>query len=136
MYQFNMILSELIKSGVPIVEALNTSVDMIDNLAIKKKLLSVNENMSHGVDFSEALARTELYKSMLLQMIRAGETSGKLDKMLEKVTQYYEKEYKDFIDNISAYIEPIIMVFIAGLVLLMALGIFMPMWDLSKVVNR
>jgi general secretion pathway protein F len=68
-------------------------------------------------------------------MIKAGEKGGQLDAMLIKVTQYYRSEFSDFIDNLSSYIEPIMMFFIAGLVLLMALGIFMPMWDLGKAVK-
>ena len=55
--------------------------------------------------------------------------------MLEKVTGYYDSRFQDLIDNLAAYIEPIMLFFIAGLVLLMALGIFMPMWDLGKAVQ-
>ncbi|SFV71006.1 Type II secretion system protein [hydrothermal vent metagenome] len=72
---------------------------------------------------------------MLLQMIRAGEQGGQLDAMLGKVTDYYDARFQDLIDNLAAYIEPIMLFFIAGLVLLMALGIFMPMWDLGKAVK-
>jgi type II secretory pathway component PulF len=72
---------------------------------------------------------------MLLQMIRAGEAGGQLDAMLGKVTDYYDARFQDLIDNLAAYIEPIMLFFIAGLVLLLALGIFMPMWDLGKAVK-
>jgi len=75
-------------------------------------------------------------ENMLLQMVKAGEASGQLDKMLGKVTEYYNMRFQDIIDNLSSYIEPIMMFFIAGLVLLMALGIFMPMWDLGKAVKN
>ncbi len=64
---------------------------------------------------------------MLLQMIRAGEASGQLDLMLGKVTDYYDSRFQEIIDNLTAYIEPILLFFIAILVLLLALGIFMPM---------
>ena len=72
---------------------------------------------------------------MLLQMIRAGEAGGQLDSMLGKVTKYYEEQFEELIDNLSAYIEPVLGFFIAGLVLLMALGIFLPMWDIGKAVK-
>jgi general secretion pathway protein F len=72
---------------------------------------------------------------MLLQMIKAGEAGGQLDSMLDKVTGYFDMKFQELIDNLSSYIEPILMFFIAGLVLLMALGIFMPMWDLGKAVK-
>jgi len=72
---------------------------------------------------------------MLLQMIKAGEKGGQLDEMLIKVTAYYKAKFADFIDNLSSAIEPIMMFFIANLVLLMALGIFMPMWSMGETVK-
>ena len=135
MHKYNLVFGELVKSGIPVSEALETAVGMVDNLAIKEKLLTVNANIGRGMNLTEAFELTGLYQNMLLQMIRAGESGGQLDAMLEKVTQYYEMEFQDLIDNLSVYIEPIMLFFIAGLVLLMALGIFMPMWDLGKAVN-
>ncbi len=135
MHKYNLVFGELIKSGIPVSEALDTAVGMVDNLAIKEKLLTVNANIGRGMNLAEAFQLTGLYENMLLQMIKAGEAGGQLDAMLDKVTTYYDMEFQDLIDNLSAYIEPIMMFFIAGLVLLMALGIFMPMWDLGKAVK-
>jgi len=135
MHKYTLVFGELVKSGIPVSEALDTAVDMVDNLYMKKKLLTVNTNISRGISLSDAFEQTELFENMLLQMIRAGETSGQLDMMLEKVTGYYDSRFQDLIDNLAAYIEPIMLFFIAGLVLLMALGIFMPMWDLGKAVK-
>ena len=69
-------------------------------------------------------------------MISAGEQAGNLDKMLGNVTDYYKEKFDDIIDNISSYVEPIMLFFMAGMVLLLALGIFMPMWDLGKAVKN
>ena len=136
MHKYNLVFGELVKSGIPVSEALDTAVGMVDNLAIKEQLLTVNTNIGRGMDLAEAFKITGLYQNMLLQMIKAGEAGGQLDAMLDKVTNYYDMEFQDLIDNLSAYIEPIMMFFIAGLVLLMALGIFMPMWDLGKAVGK
>ncbi len=135
MHKYNLVFGELVKSGIPVSEALETAVGMVDNLVIKEKLLAVNANIGRGMNLAEAFALTGLYQNMLLQMIKAGEAGGQLDAMLDKVTNYYDMEFQDLIDNLSAYIEPIMMFFIAGLVLLMALGIFMPMWDLGSAVG-
>jgi len=135
MHKYNLVFGELVKSGIPVSEALDTAVGMVDNLAIKEQLLTVNANIGRGMSLAEAFALTGLYENMLLQMIKAGEAGGQLDAMLDKVTTYYDMEFQDLIDNLSAYIEPIMMFFIAGLVLLMALGIFMPMWDLGSAVK-
>jgi len=135
MHKYNLVFGELVKSGIPVSEALETAVGMVDNLAIKEKLLTVNANIGRGMELSEAFELTGLYQNMLLQMIRAGEVGGQLDAMLDKVTQYYDMEFQDLIDNLAVYVEPVLLFFIAGLVLLMALGIFMPMWDLGKAVK-
>ena len=135
MHKYNLVFGELVKSGIPVSEALDTAVGMVDNLAIKEKLLTVNANIGRGMSLAESFEITGLYENMLLQMVKAGEAGGQLDAMLDKVTEYYDMEFQDLIDNLSAYIEPIMLFFIAGLVLLMALGIFMPMWDLGKAVK-
>ena len=135
MHQYTLVFGELVKSGIPVSEALDTAVDMVTNAYIKEKLLTVNANIARGISLSDSFEQTELFENMLLQMIRAGETGGQLDAMLGKVTDYYDARFQDLIDNLAAYIEPIMLFFIAGLVLLMALGIFMPMWDLGKAVK-
>ncbi|MFT7879835.1 MAG: type II secretion system F family protein [Sulfurimonas sp.] len=136
MHRYNLVFSELVKAGIPVNEALETAVGMVDNLAIKQQLQSVNVNIGRGMNLAEAFDLTGLYENMLLQMIKAGESGGQLDAMLDKVTDYYDMRFQDLIDNLAAYIEPIMLFFIAGLVLLMALGIFMPMWDLGKAVKQ
>ena len=135
MHQYTLVFGELVKSGIPVSEALDTAVGMVTNACIKEKLLTVNANISRGISLSDAFEQTELFENMLLQMIRAGEQGGQLDAMLGKVTDYYDARFQDLFDNLAAYIEPIMLFFIAGLVLLMALGIFMPMWDLGKAVK-
>jgi general secretion pathway protein F len=135
MHKYNLVFGELVRSGIPVSEALETAVGMVDNLAIKEQLLTVNANIGRGMNLAEAFSITGLYENMLLQMIKAGEAGGQLDAMLDKVTQYYDMQFQDLIDNLAAYIEPIMLFFIAALVLLMALGIFMPMWDLGKAVK-
>jgi general secretion pathway protein F len=136
MHKYNLVFGELVKSGIPVSEALDTAVGMVDNMAIKEQLLTVNANIGRGMSLAESFQITGLYENMLLQMIKAGESGGQLDAMLDKVTDYYNMEFQDLIDNLSAYIEPVMMFFIAGLVLLMALGIFMPMWDLGRAVSN
>jgi type II secretory pathway component PulF len=136
MHKYNLVFAELVRSGIPVSEALETAVGMVDNLAIKEQLITVNANIGRGMSLAEAFELTGLYQNMLLQMIKAGEASGQLDAMLGKVTNYYDMEFQNLIDNLAAYIEPIMLFFIAGLVLLMALGIFMPMWDLGKAVKN
>lgn len=136
MSRFTLVFTELIRSGIPIADALETSLLTLDNMHLKQKLSSVNISVQRGVSLTDGFRETGLFEGMLIQMIHAGERSGTLDKMLDKVTNYFKSRFNELIDNISSYIEPILLGFIAAMVLLMALGIFMPMWDLAKAVKN
>jgi len=136
MYSYTLIFGELVKAGIPVAEALDTAVGMVQNAYMREKFEEVNANIGRGMSLTEAFEQTGLFENMLLQMIKAGEASGQLDTMLGKVTEYYNMRFQDIIENLSSYIEPIMMFFIAGLVLLLALGIFMPMWDLGKAAKN
>ncbi|MCI6988648.1 MAG: type II secretion system F family protein [Campylobacter sp.] len=136
MARFNLIFTELVKAGVPIADALDTAIMMVGNTEIKFKLSTVKASVEQGVSITDALKNTGLYESMLIQMVSAGEQSGSLDKMLGNVSDYFKMRFDEIIDNISSYIEPILLLFMAGMVLLLALGIFMPMWDLGSAVKN
>ena len=133
--RFCLVFTELIRAGIPIADALDTSLLTLENTYLKKQLASVKISVQRGIPLTEAFRDTGLFEGMLVQMIQAGEQSGTLDKMLEKVTLYFKSRFSQIIDNIASYIEPILLAFIAGMVLLMALGIFMPMWDMAKAVK-
>ncbi|CAD7286744.1 Type II secretion system protein F [Campylobacter majalis] len=136
MNRFNLIFTELTRAGIPIVEALDTAVMTVTNEELKIKLKGVKILVGRGVSLTDSLKDTKLYESMLLQMINAGEQSGSLDAMLEKVTDYYKMKFNDIIDNISTYIEPILLAVLAIMVTFLALGIFMPMWDMASAVRN
>lgn len=135
MSRFMLIFTELVRAGIPVAEALDTALLTIDNEDVKDKLSSVKYAVERGSNLTDAFKETGLYEGMLIQMIKAGEQSGALDKMLEKVSEYYKARFNDIIDNLSSYIEPILIGFIAGMVLMMALGIFLPMWDMASAVK-
>ena len=135
MSRFMLIFTELVRAGIPIADSLDTAVLMVDNTELKRKLSTLKIAVQQGVSLTDAFRNTEIFESMLIQMISAGEKSGSLDQMLGNVSDYYKMKFNDIIDNISSYVEPILLLFMAGMVLLLALGIFMPMWDLGKAVK-
>lgn len=135
MARFTLIFTELVRAGIPIADSLDTAVLMVDNTELKKKLSTIKIAVQQGVSLTDAMRNTEVFESMLIQMVSAGEKSGSLDQMLQNVSNYYKMKFDDIIDNISSYVEPILLFFMAGMVLLLALGIFMPMWDLGKAVK-
>ena len=127
--------SELIRAGIPIAEALDTAISMIDNLPLKQKLLSVRMSVEKGSPLNHGLKETGLFENMILQMVSAGEDSGTLDTMIGKVAEYYKMKFDAIIDGLSEAIEPIMLLLIAAMVILLALGIFLPMWDMGSAVQ-
>ena len=134
--RFFLVFSELLKAGIPVVDALQDSVALVENSYIKDKLIIVKEMVEKGSSIADAFKDTGLFENMILQMIEAGEASGQLDAMLAKITEYYGMKFDYILDNMSSYIEPIMIAIIAALVLLLALGIFLPMWDMAKAVRQ
>ena len=134
--RFMLVFSALVHAGIPIADSLEASIDMIDNLPLKQKLQTVRGAVEKGNTLNQGLADTGLFENMIIQMISAGESSGQLDAMMEKVTEYYKMKFDAIIDGLSEAIEPVILALIAAMVLLMALGIFLPMWDMGKAVKN
>ncbi len=108
---------------------------MVDNLPLKRKLQSVISTVEKGGTLNKGLEETGLFENMIIQMIRAGEDSGTLDTMIKKVAEYYKMRFDAIIDGLSEAIEPIMLLMIASMVLLLALGIFLPMWDMGNAVQ-
>ncbi len=133
--RFTLVFSELVRAGIPIAEALETAIAMIDNLPLKEKLLTVRITVEKGGSLNDGLADTGLFENMIIQMVSAGENSGQLDAMLDKVNDYYKMRFDAIIDGLSEAIEPIMLFMIAGMVILLALGIFLPMWDMGNAVQ-
>ena len=133
--RFTLVFSELIHAGIPIAEALDTAIGMIDNLPLKQKLLTVRQAVEKGDTLYNGLAETGLFENMIIQMVRAGEDSGTLDAMVQKVSEYYKMRFDAIIDGLSEAIEPIMLLIIAAMVILLALGIFLPMWDMGNAVH-
>lgn len=133
--RFTLVFSELIRAGIPIAEALDTSIEMIDNLPLKAKLLSVRITVEKGGTLNKGLKDTKLFENMIIQMVSAGEESGTLDAMIKKVAEYYKMRFDAIIDGLSEAIEPIMLFIIASMVILLALGIFLPMWDMGNAVH-
>lgn len=121
------------KSGVPIISALNLVAQTVDNDFIAHKV----EQMRIGVERGETILRTAthagVFNPLVLQMIAVGEESGALDDLMEEIADMYQRDVEYEIKTLGAKIEPIMIVFLGILVLVLALGIFLPMWDMGKV---
>ena len=123
-----------LSSGLPVIQAFSVVAQVVDNAHIAAKL----EDMRRGVERGESILRTaaaaRIFTPIVLQMIAVGEESGSIDELLLEIAEMYEREVDYEVDNLSARIEPILVVGLGIMVLIMALGIFLPIWDLSSAM--
>lgn len=121
-----------IRSGVPIVQALTVVAQTADNAYLTLRL----DQMRDGVERGESILRTatnaHVFTPIVLQMIAVGEESGSLDDLMDEIAQMYEREVDYELKTLSSQIEPILITFLGAMVLMLALGIFLPIWDLGK----
>lgn len=129
--RFTRTFSMLFRSGVPILSALDISAEAIGNRYIEIAV----KDMRLGIEKGDSLARTAhasgMFTPLILQMISVGEESGALDKLLVDVSDFYDEETEYDVKGLSTAIEPIMLVFMGAMILMLALGIFLPLWDLS-----
>lgn len=123
-------------SGVPIVQALTVVSQTVDNAYLCARV----EQMRDGVERGDSILRTSVasgvFTPVVLQMIAIGEESGSLDDLMDEIAQMYEREVEYELKTLSAQIEPILITFLGALVLVLALGIFLPVWDLGKAAMK
>jgi MSHA biogenesis protein MshG len=124
------------RSGVPVVQALTTVAQTVDNDFVAHKV----EKMREGVERGESVLRTAInagvFTPVVLQMVAVGEESGSIDDMMDEVAELYQREVEYELKTLSSQIEPILIIFLAILVLILALGVFLPIWDLGKAMIK
>ena len=132
MARFARSFSLSMRSGVPIVQALTVVSQTADNTYLASRI----EQMRDGVERGESILRTSMaanvFTPIVLQMIAVGEESGSLDDLMDEIAQMYEREVDYELKTLSSQIEPILITFLGVMVLVLALGIFLPIWDLGK----
>ena len=126
---------KMVGAGIPIMDALDTALGVVDNLYLKNQLMKIKKAIAEGRGLGIGFEETELFDNMIVQMIKSGEDSGALNRMLEKASNYYRNKYLDIVENISSLIEPILIAAIAGFVIVLAFGIFLPMWGMAEAVK-
>jgi MSHA biogenesis protein MshG len=130
--RFARSFSLAVRSGVPAVQALTVVAGTVDNTYMARKI----EGMREGVERGESLRRTAvaagIFTPMVLQMLTVGEESGELDEMMSEIAELYQRDVEYSLKNLAAQIEPVLIIGLGVLVLLLALGVFLPIWDLGN----
>lgn len=133
--RFIYIFRVLNDAGIPMIDAVEISMEIVDNTYLKRKLRNIITAIEEGRSLHDGFAETGLFENMVLEMIRSGEMGGGLSKMLGKINRIYKDRFDYIVDNIAVMIEPILIAAIAGFVLTLALGIFLPMWNMTNIAG-
>jgi len=133
--RFIYLFDVLSEAGIPMNISLEIALGVVENSYMKQELEKIAAAIEDGRSLAQGFSETGQFEGMIIQMVKAGEGSGSLGKMLEKINQVYTNRYTYIVDNISVMIEPVLITAIAGFVLILALGIFLPMWSMVELAG-
>ncbi len=132
--KFTRTLSTMLQSGVPILEALQVVAKTAGNKVIEIAVFRVGDSIAEGRPIAEPLEECGVFPNMVVQMINVGETVGALDTMLEKIADFYDEEVDQAVDNLTAMIEPFMMVFLGGMIGGLVVAMYLPIFKIASVV--
>lgn len=133
--RFGRSFALMLSSGVPLIQALELASQAVGNTYMGGKIRDMRGSIQRGESLLRSASQSTMFTPLVLQMIQVGEETGQVDEMLNEVAAFYEQEVDYDLKNLSSYIEPILIACIAGLVMILALGIFLPMWDMMSVMQ-
>ncbi|MBI5530058.1 MAG: type II secretion system F family protein [Candidatus Doudnabacteria bacterium] len=134
--RFSRILSSLLKSGIPIVQALDVAADSLDNIPYKDLVKQSAVDVKLGKPLTESLSKNEnLFPVLVVQMIQVGEESGTVQEILEQLAGHYEEEVDVTLKNLSSIIEPLLLLFIGGVVGFLAMALIAPIYSISQTIQ-
>jgi type IV pilus assembly protein PilC len=132
--KFTRTLSTMLSAGVPILEALQVVAKTSGNKVIEKAVFRVGDSIAEGRPIAEPLEESGVFPNMVVQMINVGESVGALDVMLEKIADFYDEEVDQAVENLTAMIEPFMMVFLGGMIGGIVVAMYLPIFKLSSVM--
>jgi len=130
--RFSHSFSIILRAGVPMTSGLTLVADAVDNTYMREKIIAMRSSIESGESLLRSAVTSTLFTPLVLQMIAVGEETGRVDELLEEVGDYYEREVDYELSTLTARIEPIMIAIVAAMVLVLALGIFTPMWDMMS----
>lgn len=134
--RFCLSFSIACKSGVPIDQAFTLVAKVVDNAFFERRIHGMREGITRGETMLQIAQASGIFQAMELQMISVGEATGEMEKMMEQVAQMYQEELQYEVSRLGDAIEPILLAVMGGLVLVLMLGIFLPLWDLGQLAQQ
>lgn len=134
--RFARTLSSLVRSGVPILEVLQIVTQTVGNMVMEKAIKQASSDIERGEGISAALGKHPVFPNMIIRMCAAGEQTGKIDSMLERIADFLDDEIETTLSGLTSLIEPILIVFLGVVVGGMVICMFLPIFKLSEVVSQ
>ncbi|MFY8352695.1 type II secretion system F family protein [Pseudoalteromonas sp. SSM20] len=125
----------ILRAGVPMTTGLSLVAEAIDNAFMEEKVIDMRRSIEKGESLLRASKNSELFTQLVLQMVAVGEETGRVEELLQEAAEFYEREVDFDLKSLTAKIEPILISVVAGMVLVLALGIFTPMWDMMSAIK-
>ncbi len=135
MSRFSRTFAQLIRSGVPILEVLDIVGGSAGNHVVEESIRSVSTDVEKGDNLSVAMSKKPIFPPMLLRMVAAGESTGKIDTMLEKMADFWDEEIEAMLDALTSLIEPMLIVFLGVIVGGIVIAMFLPIFKLNEIVS-
>jgi type IV pilus assembly protein PilC len=132
--KFTRTLSTMLQSGVPILDALQVVARTSGNMVVERAVIRVAASIAEGRPIAEPLEESGVFPNMVVQMIHVGESVGALDTMLEKIADFYDEEVDQAVENLTAMIEPFMMVFLGGMIGGLVVAMYLPIFKIASVV--
>ncbi len=132
--RFTRTLGTLVSSGVPILEGLEITANAAGNVVVKKAVMKTRASISTGQTIAGPLRESEVFPPMVVQMISVGEETGALDEMLSKVADFYDEEVDSAVESLASVIEPLMIVLMGGIVGVMLVSMYLPIFKLVTVI--
>ena len=133
--RFSRTFAMMMRAGVPVVQSLGVIARAVGNRYIGDNVLKMQDGLARGESLYQTSVKSGMFSPLVLQMIAVGEESGAVDELLEEVAEFYDSEVEYDLKRLGSVIEPILIVMIAGMVLVLALGVFLPIWDLMNAAR-
>jgi type IV pilus assembly protein PilC len=133
--KFTRTLGTLISSGVPILDGLEITAKTAGNKVIEYAVLDIRQAVSEGKTLAEPLMKAKVFPPMVTHMISVGEATGALDSMMNKIADFYDDEVDDAVNNLTAMMEPMLMVFLGGSVGFIVIAMYLPIFKLITLIK-
>ena len=129
-------LASLVRSGVPILEVLQIVSQTVDNTVLEKAIKQASSDIERGEGISQALSKHPVFPSMIIRMLTAGEQTGNIDTMLERVSDFLDEEIETTLSGLMSLLEPVLIVILGIIVGGMVVCMYLPIFNLGNIVSQ